>query len=136
MTIKKIVVKQDVTKPAAAATKATVKPASPKPAAPKQAVIAKPASAIAAEKTVAELPIDEKKKKLKLVRDSFAMPKAEYDQIQLVKERCLTKGVAAKKSEILRVALAKLAQLSDDAISKAIKGLPPIKTGRPAKVSD
>ena len=42
-------------------------------------------------------------------------------------------GMAAKKSEVLRAALAVLARLSDAEVAAAIKGLAVIKTGRPAK---
>ncbi len=72
-----------------------------------------------------------KGKKIKLVRDSFTMPKAEYRLISLLKDRCLTAGVAAKKSEILRAALASLSELSDAAVLAAVRRLQVIKTGRP-----
>jgi hypothetical protein len=41
--------------------------------------------------------------------------------------------VAAKKSEVLRAALAVLSRLSDAEVAAAIQGLAVIKTGRPAK---
>ena len=43
-----------------------------------------------------------KAKKVKLVRDSFCMPKEEYAQIELLKQRLLALGKAVKKSELLR----------------------------------
>jgi len=76
-----------------------------------------------------------KEKKVKLVRDSFTMPKAEYRLISLLKDRCLMAGVAAKKSEILRAALASLSELSDAAVLAAVRRLQVIMTGRPAKGS-
>ena len=76
-----------------------------------------------------------KVKKPKLVRDSFTMPKVEYAVIATLKERCLKSGVAAKKSEILRAAIANLAKMSDTALAGAIRRLEVIKTGRPAKGS-
>jgi hypothetical protein len=76
-----------------------------------------------------------KVKKPKLVRDSFTMPKGEYAVIATLKERCLKSGVAAKKSEILRAAIANLAKMSDTALAGAIRRLEVIKTGRPAKGS-
>lgn len=74
-----------------------------------------------------------KVKKAKLARDSFTMPEAEYAAIASLKKRCLSQGVAARKSEILRAAVATLAGLSDADVLAAIQRLEVIKTGRPAK---
>lgn len=74
-----------------------------------------------------------KAKKTKLVRDSFTMPNAEYAHIAALKKRCLKAGLAAKKSEVLRAAIANLVKLSDIALLAAIRRLEVIKTGRPAK---
>ena len=76
-----------------------------------------------------------KAKKAKLVRDSFTMPELEYAQITVLKKRCLDAGISAKKSEILRAAVASLAKLSDTALLAAVRRLEVIKTGRPAKGS-
>jgi len=77
-----------------------------------------------------------KAKKVKLVRDSFTMPETEYAVIAELKKRCLKAGVSAKKSEILRAAVAGLVKLSDSAVVTAIRRLDVIKTGRPAKAKD
>jgi len=112
-------------KPATTAAKKAA--ARPKPAPAKEtSQAAKPASAGKAGKPA-------KAKKVKLVRDSFTMPETEYAVIALLKKRCLNAGVSAKKSEILRAAVAGLAKLSDAAAVAAIRRLEPIKTGRPAK---
>ena len=74
-----------------------------------------------------------KAKKPKLVRDSFTMPEDEYALIAALKKRCLAAGVPAKKSEILRAAVANLAKLSDASVATALRRLDVIKTGRPAK---
>jgi hypothetical protein len=74
-----------------------------------------------------------KVKKAKLVRDSFTMPDGEYALIASLKKRCLDAGIAAKKSEILRAAVANLAKLSDASVVSAVRRLETIKTGRPAK---
>jgi hypothetical protein len=116
-------------KPAATATRkaAPRKSAAAKPApARKPAPAAKPAAAQKAAKPV-------KAKKVKLVRDSFTMPETEYAVIALLKKRCLGVGVSAKKSEILRAAVAGLAKLGDASVATAIRKLEVIKTGRPAK---
>lgn len=76
-----------------------------------------------------------KVKKAKLVRDSFTMPDGEYALITALKKRCLNAGVSAKKSEILRAAVANLARLSDASVVAAVRRLEVIKTGRPAKGS-
>jgi hypothetical protein len=74
-----------------------------------------------------------KAKKEKLVRDSFTMPASEYAAIGSLKKRCLNLGVAARKSDILRAAIATFAQLNDVDAAAAIENLEVIKTGRPAK---
>ncbi|MHB1215771.1 MAG: hypothetical protein ACYCY9_12370 [Thiobacillus sp.] len=74
-----------------------------------------------------------KVKKVKLVRDSFTMPEGEYLMLAALKKRCLDSGVAVKKSEILRAAVANMAKLSDAAVVAAVRRLDIIKTGRPAK---
>ena len=76
-----------------------------------------------------------KVKKAKLVRDSFTMPDGEYALIATLKKRCLDAGVSAKKSELLRAAVANLAKLSDTSVVAALRRLEVIKTGRPAKSS-
>ena len=75
----------------------------------------------------------EKKKKQKMVRDSFNMPESDYAYIAALKKRCLKAGTSVKKSELLRAALKCLSNLSDEALTKKISDLEPIKTGRPAK---
>jgi hypothetical protein len=103
------------------------KVAAAKKAAPRRATVAAKASAAKADKPA------EKPKKLKLVRDSFTMPEAEYAEIAATKKRLLAQGTAAKKSEILRAAIRSFAALKDADLIKAIGQLEPIKTGRPAK---
>ena len=74
-----------------------------------------------------------KTKKIQLIRDSFTMPETEHALIASLKKRCLSIGVAARKSEILRAAIAVLADLDDKAVAIAIRRVEVIKTGRPAK---
>lgn len=116
----KAVPSRNVKRPAAAA----------RPAAAKQPARAtKPVASKKADKPV-------KAKRVKLVRDSFTMPETEYAVIAELKKRCLNAGVSAKKSEILRAAVAGLAKLSDSSVVAAIRRLEVIKTGRPAKAKD
>ena len=74
-----------------------------------------------------------KPRKIKLIRDSYAMPEAEYAQIAQLKQRLLELGETVKKSELLRAGLAQLTTLDDAALQAAIAGVERIKTGRPAK---
>ena len=74
-----------------------------------------------------------KEKKVKVVRDSFTIPKTELLQVGEMKKRALTLGVGVKKSELIRAGLSALASLNDAAFKKALASVPTIKTGRPAK---
>lgn len=73
-----------------------------------------------------------KPKKPKLMRDSFTIPKNEYEAIATLKDRALKQGVSVKKSELLRAGLMTLAFMSDAAFAKALAEVPTLKTGRPA----
>ncbi|WP_146179723.1 hypothetical protein [Limnohabitans parvus] len=74
-----------------------------------------------------------KDKKVKVVRDSFTIPKTELLQIGEMKKRALTLGVGVKKSELIRAGLSALAGMTDASFKKALASIPTIKTGRPAK---
>jgi hypothetical protein len=74
-------------------------------------------------------------RKPKLVRDSFTMPKVEYQRIEALKTRGTTLGRPVKKSELLRAGIKLLDGLSDAALLQALGELPSIKTGRPGKGS-
>lgn len=74
-----------------------------------------------------------KPRKVKLVRDSYAMPEAEYLQIALLKKRLSGLGHEAKKSELLRAGVALLVALGDDELKDVIGRVERIKTGRPSK---
>lgn len=71
--------------------------------------------------------------KPKLIRDSFTIPKDEYQMLTDLKIRMTTLVQPAKKSELLRAGLKALTAMSDAAIKKALLAVPSIKTGRPAK---
>jgi hypothetical protein len=74
-----------------------------------------------------------KEKKIKVVRDSFTLPKTELLQITEMKKRAMTLGVEVKKSELIRAGLQALAGMTDAAFKSAMAKVPTIKTGRPAK---
>jgi len=74
-----------------------------------------------------------KAKKVKLVRDSYAMPENEYAQIGELKKRLAAMSVDVKKSELLRAGIAVMAALKDAELKLVIARVERIKTGRPAK---
>lgn len=115
---KAVVIKTAATKPAA------------KPA-PVKAVSKTSAPKAAAKKT--EKVVKEKTPKLKMERDSFTMPKAEYAQLYVLKERLIKLGQPAKKSELLRAGIMQLTAMTDTALKAAMSKVPAIKTGRPKK---
>lgn len=82
-------------------------------------------------KAKAEKPV--KVKKPKLVRDSFTIPKAEYAVLDELKQRAAKLACAVKKSELIRAGVKALAAMPDTAFLAALKAVPAIKTGRPAK---
>ena len=69
--------------------------------------------------------------KPKLVRDSFTMPKDEYQVIDALKHRALGLQKQVRKSELLRAGIQALAAMNDRAFLKAITDVPTLKTGRP-----
>lgn len=101
-----------------AAVRSSVKAAVAKTAAP----AVKPAAAV-----------KEKAKKAKLVRDSFTMPEVEYEVLGKVKKASLKAGFNVRKSELLRIGVALVDQLSVAQLQAALAGLMPLKAGRPKK---
>jgi len=79
----------------------------------------------------AKAPKAEKPKKIKVVRDSFTIPKPEFEKIDALKKRALALGVSVKKSELLRAGLLVLGGMSDTALKAAVANVPVLKTGRP-----
>lgn len=110
--LKKAVVRNSVKTTVAKAAAPAVKP----PAAARPVVAAK-----------------EKAKKAKLVRDSFTMPEVEYAVLGKVKKASLKAGFNVRKSELLRIGVALVDQLSVAQLQAALVGLVPLKAGRPKK---
>lgn len=131
--------KKGQAKPAPAATKlkaaAKSKPVakSRSAAASKPAEKSKSAQVSSSARKKAEPQSKEKAKKPKLVRDSFTMPEAEYAVLGEVKKLCLKAGIDVKKSELLRIGVAHIRQLSLPELKKSIANLVPLKAGRPKK---
>ncbi|WP_348754454.1 hypothetical protein [uncultured Aquincola sp.] len=109
------------------------------PAAPAQPVAPKAGKVKAAAKKKSDKPAapaapatpEVPKAKTKLVRDSFTMPKAEYELLAQLKQRGTVLHRHVKKSELLRAGIAALAALSDEAFLTALDRVPSLKTGRP-----
>jgi mono/diheme cytochrome c family protein len=74
-----------------------------------------------------------KEKKLKMVRDSFTMPKPEYAVLDVLKLRAAKLAMPIKKTELIRAGIKALAALPDAAFLAALRAVPNLKTGRPAK---
>ncbi|MCX4161691.1 hypothetical protein NID80_09445 [Paraburkholderia megapolitana] len=102
-------------------TTKAVKVAKPKTVAPEAVA---PASVEAKTKRV---------KKEKVVRDSFTMPKSDYEKIAALKQKCVEEGVAVKKSELLRAGLALLESVPTKRLLETIAAVETVKTGRPSK---
>lgn len=75
----------------------------------------------------------DKPEKVKVVRDSFTIPKTEYTQISELKKRAIAGGVEVKKSELIRAGLLLLSSQTDAGLRKALHAVPTLKTGRPGK---
>jgi Rieske Fe-S protein len=100
--------------------------------APIKAAPAKPVATAKPEGTKAAKSV-EKPKKIKLVRDSFTLPKNELNVLGDLKLRALSMSLGVKKSELLRAGIKALAGMSDAQLTAAIKAVPTLKTGRPKK---
>jgi hypothetical protein len=74
-----------------------------------------------------------KEKKDKLIRDSFTIPESEYVVLSSVKKACLNASIEVKKSELIRIAIGQLGQMSIPKLTSALKGLTKIQSGRPKK---
>ena len=104
----------------------TAKKAAPRKAAPAPKV---PASK-KARPPVATLRTVATQHELKVVRDGFTMPQADYDQLKALKALCLARGIEVKKSELLRAGVIALAAMPADTLFKRISALVPVKSGR------
>lgn len=117
-------------------SKALAKAVPPPQPLAKSTKAAKAVQVVAATKTMPKVAVAldavAKPKKPKLVRDSFTIPKNEYEAIATLKARALKQGLSIKKSELLRAGLMTLAFMSDAAFAKAVADVPTLKTGRPA----
>lgn len=70
-------------------------------------------------------------KKDKLVRDSFTLPREDFELIAVLKDRALDFKRPTKKSELLRAGLQVLAGLDQAAFRASLEALRELKAGRP-----
>lgn len=126
--------KKSLTKPATTPLSKSPTIARKVVAAPKKVVTAAAGakvSAAPAVKVMIAKPI--KAKNVKLVRDSFTIPKPEYLILDNLKLRAADLKHPVKKSELLRAGIKALATMTDAQLLLALKAVPMLKTGRPSK---
>ena len=87
---------------------------------------AKPSKSTKANKAI-------KTVKTKLIRDSFAIPEKEYAALVAVKKTCLKAGLEIKKTELIRIGIALVNNLTTAKIKTAQAKLTQISAGRPKK---
>jgi hypothetical protein len=68
-----------------------------------------------------------------MVRDSISIPKTEYLVLEEMKLRAAKLGLPVKKTELIRAGMKALSAMADAAFVVAIRAIPSLKTGRPAK---
>lgn len=85
----------------------------------------------ASKSAAAEKPA--KIKKVKMVRDSFTFPKAEFAVLEDLKLRGAKLSAPIKKTELIRAGIKALAAMDNASFLVAIRAVPSLKTGRPAK---
>jgi hypothetical protein len=135
----KTIAKSVAKTPAGAPAKAAQKPATKSAATTLKPAIKKmPTKTVTAKvvvKPVLRTPIEKplKLKKVKLVRDSFTIPKPEYLILDNLKLRAADLKHPIKKGELIRAGIKALAAMTDSQLLEALKAVPLLKTGRPSK---
>lgn len=74
-----------------------------------------------------------KEKKIKMIRDSFTIPKPEFAVLETLKLRSAKLATPVKKTELIRAGIKALAAMPDVAFLAAVRSVPNLKTGRPAR---
>ncbi len=118
------------------AVKVAAKSIATKPVTTATAVLAK--ALASAVKTTVSAPESKalkalKPKKIKLVRDSFTIPKSEYLVLDDLKLRAAELKHPVKKGELLRAGIKALAAMTTTQFHSALQAVPALKTGRPSK---
>ena len=87
------------------------------PAAPERANVAKKRKRLA---KAFPRPLDKELRKQQTVREKFAIPAFEYEQLLDLKARLNDRGTPVKKSELVRAGLMLLTALDDDELSAVL----------------
>ena len=95
--------------------------------------IAPPAAVFVPPAAMSEAKKPAKVKKIKLIRDGFAMPEHEYAALSVLKRRLAAMEYPVKKSELIRGGIALLAALDDAELQAVMSSVERMKTGRPKK---
>ena len=100
-------------------------------AARKQLAVQGKKTAASGSRARAAVAAAEPPKKDKLIRDSFTLPREDFELIALLKDRALDFKRPTKKSELLRAGLQTLAGLDQTRLRASLEALRPLKAGRP-----
>jgi hypothetical protein len=111
--------------------KSKMKQSQLKPTGGKAMEAKKPTVGGAAEHVITGIQPVESLKKDKLIRDSFTLPREDFELIALLKDRALDFKRPTKKSELLRAGLQALAGLDQARLRASLEALRPLKAGRP-----
>lgn len=118
--------------PVKALAKTLAKPASPvAKVAPKPVPKSEPRASIKPVTAKPATPV--KLKKLKLMRDSFTIPKTEHAVLRELKQRAAKLTRVVKKSELIRAGIKALAALPDTVFMNALMAVSAVTTRRPKK---
>lgn len=80
---------------------------------------------------VADSIFDSSDKKDHVIRDTFTLPKSDYDLIKKCKDKFLENKISITKSEIVRIGISLVSKLPNSEIHNVYKLMEKIKTGRP-----
>ena len=75
----------------------------------------------------------EKPERVKVVRDSFSVPKSEHAQLKALREALAKEGRIATKSELLRVGIQLLAKEPLASLKTLVESLSVVPKGKSAK---
>lgn len=71
-------------------------------------------------------------KQPKVIRDTFSMPTGDYALINMLRQRCLSYGISATKSGIVRAGLHALNAMTSSELKAVLGELEQVKPGRPS----
>lgn len=80
---------------------------------------------------VADSIFDNLNQKDNVIRDTFTLPKSDYDLIEKCRNKFLENKISITKSEIIRIGVNLVSKLPNSEINNSYKLIEKIKTGRP-----